>query len=164
MNDETILVNQTAFGKLGRKAQTAHANVLSRLLLQRAHLFRKVRAYESPVRSLDVFQCRGEYDHVQRVKHASELIGYFVHRLALGDLGPKGHHELIRDAAVEEETRITQEPGEVLVHLVVGNHVRVAAKPVGGNIDAKNYLSHRPLHIAVNEISRTAWRGCRSGA
>src|SRR3990172_8089308 len=143
MNNETILVNQTALRKLGRNAQTAYANVFSRLLLQREHFFRKVSTYDSRILSFNLFQCSGEYDLVERVEHASELIGCFILRLVFGDFGPIGYHELICIPAEEEEIRIAQQPGEVLVHRVVGNHVRVVAVPVSGNIYRKNNPSHK---------------------
>jgi hypothetical protein len=62
--------------------------------------------------------------------------------LVFGDFGPIGYHELICIPAEEEEIRIAQQPGEVLMHRIVGNHVRVVAVPVSGNIDRKNNPSH----------------------
>jgi hypothetical protein len=56
---------------------------------------------------------------------------------------------LICDAAVEEDTCIAQQIGEVIVELFVGNHVRVAAVSVGGNIDRKHYPSHRSPHTTL---------------
>jgi hypothetical protein len=122
-----------------------------RLLLQREHLFRDVCAHESRVVSLNVFQCRGEYDLVERVEHAGEFIGCFCLRLPLGDIRPIGYHELVRDPAVEEKARIAQYSREVLVQLFVGNHVRVAAVSVSGNIDRKNNLSHRSPRMTLNQ-------------
>jgi hypothetical protein len=49
---------------------------------------------------------------------------------------------LIGLPAEDEKIPFAQQPGEVLVHRVVGNHVRVAAVPVSGNIDRKNDPSH----------------------
>jgi hypothetical protein len=62
--------------------------------------------------------------------------------LHLGDIRPIGNHELVRDPAVEEKARMTKYTREVLVQLFVGNHVRVAAVSVGGNVDRKDNLSH----------------------
>ena len=149
-----ILVNQTTGRKLGRNAQTSYANVFSWLLLQREHLFRKVCAHESLVVSVDVLQGRGEYDHIERVEHASELVDCFCLRLVLGDVGPIRDHELVRDPAVEDEARVAQHPGEVLVQLVVGNPIRVTAVPVSRNIDRKNNFSHRPPHFTLNKVRR----------
>jgi len=136
MDHETILVDQTALRKLGRNAQTAYANVFSRLLLQREHFFRKVGTHDPRILSFNLLQCRGEYDLIERVEHASELIGCFILRLVFGDFGPIGYHELICFPAEQEEIRIAQQPGEVLVHRVVGTLIGVATGIVTAlNID-----------------------------
>jgi hypothetical protein len=48
------------------------------------------------------------------------------------------------------------------VQLLIGNHVRVVAVPVSGNIDRKNNLSHRP---PITEYGKQLQRKiCRSAA
>jgi hypothetical protein len=72
---------------------------------------------------------------------------------------------LICIPAEDEEIRFAQQPGEVIVQRVVGNHVRVVAVPVSGNVDRKNHPSHmislcgvkRKVQAPLDRTSRAEW-------
>jgi len=101
-----IFVNQTAVRKLGRNAQTAYGNVFPGCCLSVEHLFHNVlRSTILVLLPSTMFQCRGEYDLVQRVEHAGELLVGPVSDWVPGDVGPIGNHELIGDPAEEEDAR-----------------------------------------------------------
>ena len=149
-----ILIDQPVLRKLGSDAQTACQNVLSRLLPECEDLFHRIRMRDSRVGFPDLFQCRREDDLGERVEHAGELIDRLCLRLVPGDVGPVGDHKLIRGPAIQDEIRPAQHAGEVRVQFVIGNPVRVAGVPVGRNIDRKNYPSHRPPYMTLNDRLR----------
>lgn len=141
MNQKMVLVDQVTLRQLRGQTEASNRNIFSGLLLEFDNFLGEVSPHEFCMAVVDAFQRCGEHDSFQRIKNPCELVGCFVLRLMLGNIGPIWYHQLVRLAAKQDYAHVSQQLCKIPVQLFVRDPILVTEATISRHVDCENCLS-----------------------
>src|SRR5262249_42696347 len=79
---------------------------------------------------------------VSRAECLSKIAIRFACRLVFCDIRPIRNHQLVSLAPIDKQVGLSQELHRIFKHGFIGNHFRVVAAAIQGNVDCVDYISH----------------------